>query len=135
MAIFIDIWPCLFTTKLSYAQLCKWGNSKMSWYNIALTNSKAEVTLTRIVHWYSRTIVDTTFTQIRLTDNCRDIIIAGHAQHWKKRMWKREGITYREKKVRKHFKKLERLCFDSFKMTVFGQSQKNQNIIPLLKVS
>ena len=26
-AIFIDLWPCLFTTKLSYAQLYKWGHS------------------------------------------------------------------------------------------------------------
>ena len=23
MAVFIDLWPCLFTTKLSYAQLFK----------------------------------------------------------------------------------------------------------------
>ena len=28
MAIFIDLWPCLFTTKLSYAHLFKWGHSK-----------------------------------------------------------------------------------------------------------
>ena len=28
MAVFIDIWPCLFTSKLSYAQLFKWGHSK-----------------------------------------------------------------------------------------------------------
>ena len=27
MAVFIDFWPCLFTTKLSYAQLFKWGHS------------------------------------------------------------------------------------------------------------
>ena len=27
MAIFIDLWPCLFTTKLSYTQLFKWGHS------------------------------------------------------------------------------------------------------------
>ena len=27
-AIFIDLWPCLFTTKFSYAQLFKWGHSK-----------------------------------------------------------------------------------------------------------
>ena len=25
VAIFKDLWPCLFTTKLSYAQLLKWG--------------------------------------------------------------------------------------------------------------
>ena len=30
MAVFIDIWPCLFTTKLSYAQLFKWGHSRQS---------------------------------------------------------------------------------------------------------
>ena len=30
MAVFIDIWPCLFTTKLSYAQLFKRGHSKLS---------------------------------------------------------------------------------------------------------
>ena len=28
MAVFIDLWPCLFTTKVSYAQLFKWGHSK-----------------------------------------------------------------------------------------------------------
>ena len=27
MAIFIELWPCLFTTKLSYVQLFKWGHS------------------------------------------------------------------------------------------------------------
>ena len=27
MAIFIDLWPCLFTTKLSYTQLFLWGHS------------------------------------------------------------------------------------------------------------
>ena len=27
MAVFIDLWPCLFTTKLSYAQLFKRGHS------------------------------------------------------------------------------------------------------------
>ena len=27
MDTFIDLWPCLFTTKLSYAQLFKWGYS------------------------------------------------------------------------------------------------------------
>ena len=30
MAVFIDLWPCLFTTKLSYAQLFKWGHSTLS---------------------------------------------------------------------------------------------------------
>ena len=29
MALFIDLWPCLFTTKLSYAQLFKWGHSTL----------------------------------------------------------------------------------------------------------
>ena len=28
MAVFIDLWPCLITTKLSFAQLFKWGHSK-----------------------------------------------------------------------------------------------------------
>ena len=28
MAVFIDLWPCLFTTKLSYAQLFKWDTLK-----------------------------------------------------------------------------------------------------------
>ena len=27
MAVFIDLWSCLFITKLSYAQLFKWGHS------------------------------------------------------------------------------------------------------------
>ena len=27
MAVFIDLWPCLFTTKLSYTPLFKWGRS------------------------------------------------------------------------------------------------------------
>ena len=27
MTVFIDLWPCLFTTKLSYAHLFKWGHS------------------------------------------------------------------------------------------------------------
>jgi hypothetical protein len=27
--IFIGLWPCLFTTKLSYAQLFKWGHSNL----------------------------------------------------------------------------------------------------------
>ena len=27
IAVFIDLWPCLFTTKLCYAQLLKWGHS------------------------------------------------------------------------------------------------------------
>jgi hypothetical protein len=27
MAVFIDFWPCLFASKLSYAQLFKWGHS------------------------------------------------------------------------------------------------------------
>ena len=27
MAVFIDLWPYLFTTELSYAQLFKWGHS------------------------------------------------------------------------------------------------------------
>ena len=27
MAVFIDLWPCLLTTKLRYAQLFKWGHS------------------------------------------------------------------------------------------------------------
>ena len=27
-AVFIDLWPCLFTTKLSYTQLFKWGHSR-----------------------------------------------------------------------------------------------------------
>ena len=27
-AVFIELWPCLFTTKLSYTQLFKWGHSK-----------------------------------------------------------------------------------------------------------
>ena len=32
MAVFIDHWPWLLTTKLSYAQLYKWGHSKcMQW--------------------------------------------------------------------------------------------------------
>ena len=29
MDVFIDLWPCLFTTKLSYAQLFKWGHSNI----------------------------------------------------------------------------------------------------------
>ena len=29
MAVFIDLWPCLLTTKLSYAQLFKWGHSNV----------------------------------------------------------------------------------------------------------
>ena len=28
-AVFIDLWPCLFTTKLSYTQLFKWGHSRL----------------------------------------------------------------------------------------------------------
>ena len=27
MAVFVELWPCLFTTKLSYTQLFKWGHS------------------------------------------------------------------------------------------------------------
>ena len=27
MVVFMDLWSCLFTTKLSYAQLFKWGHS------------------------------------------------------------------------------------------------------------
>ena len=30
MAVFIDLWPCLFTTKLSYTQLFKWGDSNLA---------------------------------------------------------------------------------------------------------
>ena len=30
MAVFIDLWPCLFTTKLSYTQLFKWGHSNLA---------------------------------------------------------------------------------------------------------
>ena len=33
MAVFIDLWPCLLTTKLSYAQLFKWGHSS---HNVSL---------------------------------------------------------------------------------------------------
>ena len=36
MSVFIDHWPCLFTTKLSYVQLFNWGHSntgnKIDWY-------------------------------------------------------------------------------------------------------
>ena len=27
MAVFVDLWPCSFTTKLSSAQFFKWGHS------------------------------------------------------------------------------------------------------------
>ena len=35
MAISIDLWPCLLTTKLSYAQLFKWGHSKTPLHYLA----------------------------------------------------------------------------------------------------
>ena len=31
-AVFIDLWLCLFTTKLSYTQLFKWGHYLSRWY-------------------------------------------------------------------------------------------------------
>ena len=43
MAIFIDLWSCLFTTKLSYAQLFKWGHSSaraVSWKNATVLQIK-----------------------------------------------------------------------------------------------
>ena len=42
MAVFIDLWPCLFTTKLSYAQLFKWGHSKNYLNPLCLTSQIAK---------------------------------------------------------------------------------------------
>ena len=34
MAVFIELWPCLLTTKLNYAQLFKWGHSTYELFTV-----------------------------------------------------------------------------------------------------
>ena len=41
MAVFIDLWPCLFTTKLSYTQVFKWGHSNTHVYNVKFLPGQA----------------------------------------------------------------------------------------------
>ena len=60
MTVFIDLWSCFLTTKLSYAQLLKWGHSTyiMSYKKVAYPLTLIAPSNCKDEHGYQKFVTD-----------------------------------------------------------------------------